>query len=92
MHSNDGVPIFLVMGSTGEYDDYHEWVVCAYRDYDSAEYHAKMANDECTKLHEENNGKTYIKIKSVFDENMQIDYGGAKYFIEETVLHTVLRS
>lgn len=92
MTSNEGVPIFLVMGSTGEYDDYKEWVVCGYREFESAEHHAKMANEDAAKFFAENNGKTFIKPKSAFDENMHIDYTGTRYFIEETVLHTVFRN
>lgn len=92
MHSNDGVPVFLVMGSTGEYDDYHEWVVCVYREFDSAQDHAKMANEESAKLFSENSGRTFINHKGVYDENMHIDYTGTTYFIEESVLHTVFRN
>jgi len=38
--------IWLVQGSAGSYDDYREWIVCAYRDKLLAEHHVKLANEK----------------------------------------------
>jgi hypothetical protein len=35
--------IYLVQGNCGEYSDYREWVVCAYRDERKAKKHALLA-------------------------------------------------
>jgi hypothetical protein len=88
MESHEGMPIFLVIGETGEYEDRREWVVCAYRNYEQAYQHAKMADEESSKLFQERDEKfTTIKHKGVYDENMVIDYTGTSYFVEETILH-----
>lgn len=87
MDLDEGIPIFLVVGSTGEYDDHHEWFVCAYRDINSAQEHAKKAEEEAKKIFSEN-GKTFVSLKcgSKLDENMHIDYTGTNYYVEETTL------
>lgn len=42
--------IYLVMGSAGEYDDHHEWVVKAFSDKTAAELHAQELLDDQTHL------------------------------------------
>jgi hypothetical protein len=37
--------IYLVQGNCGEYSDYSEWVVCAYRREDLAQQHAVRAKE-----------------------------------------------
>jgi hypothetical protein len=92
MELHEGMPIFLVVGATGEYDDHHEWVVCAYRNIESAQEHAKKAEEEAKRLFDERPKNGYfIKHVSPFDANMHIDYTGTNYYIEETSLHAIFR-
>lgn len=88
MVSNNGMPIFIVMGSTGEYDDYHEWVVCGYRNIESAQKHAKLATEDAKRRFNSRTSDEPIfqRVDSPLDSGMQIDYTGTTYFIEETIL------
>lgn len=93
MDSNKGLPIFLVIGTTGEFDDYHEWVVCAYRNIESAQAHAKLANEDAKKRFSDRDRGSGIvqRVDSPLDPGMQIDYTGTTYYIEEIVLHWIFR-
>lgn len=93
MELHEGIPIFLVIGATGEFEDYHEWVVCAYRDISSAQEHAKKAEEEAKKLFSERNK---LEISSThetkLDANMHIDYTGTSYYVEEIDLFSFFKS
>lgn len=93
METYEGMPIFLVMGSTGEYDDHHEWIVCAYRDVESAQTHAKLAEEDAAKRYTGRLGHAPIfeRHDSPFDACMQIDYTGTSYYVEEAILHNKCR-
>jgi hypothetical protein len=41
---------YLVMGSTGKYEDHRTWVVIAYARLSEAEHHAKRAQEEGERL------------------------------------------
>lgn len=88
MDLHEGIPVFIVVGATGEYEDYHEWIVCAYRNIEDAQNHAKKAEEEAKSLFKK---RPDIPIHSrhvaIFDDNMEIDYTGTTYYVEETVLH-----
>lgn len=92
MENYEGIPIFLVIGETGEYDDYQNWIVSAYRDHDSALNHAKKAIEEA-KIVFDGRDKSPLKSlhKGIYDENMSIDYTGTNYYVEETFLHAAFR-
>lgn len=87
MESHEGMPIFLVMGETGEYEDKQEWVVCAYRNYEQAYQHAKMADEEASKFFTERGDEIVTRHKGNYDEYMVIDYTGTSYYVQETLLH-----
>lgn len=93
MSLHEGMPIFLVIGVTGEYEDHHEWVVCAYRDIQSAHEHAKRADEEAKKIFQERPKENISSVhKTVLDESMHIDYTGTHYYVEEVVLHPIFRT
>lgn len=82
--------IFVVFGSTGEYEDYREWNVRAFLNKKQAE---KFAID-CQQLYDEQtknvNFNKYAFIncnwKHPLDSNFQTDYNGTKYYISEVPL------
>jgi len=92
MDSHEGIPIFLVMGATGEYEDYKEWAVCAYRNVEAAQEHAKKAEEEAKKISASAKTSSVRHHPSSLDANMQIDYTGTTYYVEETVLHQIFRN
>ena len=82
--------IYVVMGSTGEYSDRSEWLVCAYTDKLLAEQHAFLAEKwalETQKEYEANDDGTWkvsqdIDDKKLFcpyDSQMHMDYTGTSY-------------
>jgi hypothetical protein len=64
--------IYLVQGNCGEYSDYSEWVVCAYRREDLAQQHAVRAKEwrqkNVTRYSDREN------LKNPYD-NQHYDYG-----------------
>jgi hypothetical protein len=66
--------IYLVQGNCGEYSDYSEWVVCAYRREDLAQQHAVLAKEWRQK--NVSRGLSYSdreKLKNPYDNHY--DYG-----------------
>jgi len=47
--------IYVVIGHTGEYDSYREWLVKAYKDEKQAQNHVKLADEKAVKI------GTYLK-------------------------------
>lgn len=45
--------IYLVIGSSGRYDEYTTWVVCAYRDEAGAAEHATQATKAIERINEQ---------------------------------------
>ena len=43
-------PVFVVIGSTGEYSDRTEWVVCAYKDEELAKQHVVLAKQRAQEI------------------------------------------
>lgn len=72
------------MGVTGEYEDYNEWIVCAYKDIKLAEEHALLATTYALEFFVDEDRYSYRhegNLENPFDERMQMDYNGTKYFI-----------
>ncbi len=70
---------WVVIGSTGEYEDFHEWNVVVYTNKAVAEKHMKLANKEAK-------NPKYVKDdmqKNPYDEQFHMDYTGTSYDIEE---------
>jgi hypothetical protein len=84
----DGITIYLVMGSTGEYDDWREWIVCAYKDKERAKEHSKLAEEKADFLFQT---KSYRDARepagqNEFDPRMDMDHTGTEYRIQPTRL------
>lgn len=84
--------IWIVQGSTGEYSDHREWMVCAYRDEAKAEQHARAAKEwyqknGCDKWDFQKRWEAKEKgLHNPFDPNMDIDYTGTDWTIFEVNL------
>jgi roadblock/LC7 domain-containing protein len=84
--------IYVVMGSTGEYSDREEWIVCAYADEEMAKHHAETATAEARRI--QNTTKRYCHVPDdqakAWDPHMSIDYTGADYTVCEVEIRTEL--
>lgn len=86
-------PIYIVMGSTGEYSDRREWAVKAYFDQDKAVRHADEAAEIAHKLMktDKKTVDAYIWASSLersamnppnpLDPDMYMDYTGTDYYV-----------
>jgi hypothetical protein len=80
--------IWLVTGSTGEYEDVREWVVAAYPNEELAQAHCKLANEKAKEAYpgEDFNFKheeKFIKIMKKLDPKAKMDYTGTFYSCEK---------
>lgn len=75
--------IYVVRGCAGEYDDFREWSVKAFRSEASARDLVTKAQARAKELTSSDlaNGK-----KNEHDPNMSLSYTGASYFIEKLKL------
>jgi len=93
--------IYVVQGSTGEYSDRTEWLVCAYGDEESAKAHVVRAGrraneieewrcpkcDERWQYHDTDwSGCKEKRPHNEHDERFRIDYTGTRYFYERVEL------
>lgn len=76
--------IWIVEGSTGEYSDRTDWVVCAYRTEEQAQEHAWKAMLRAKELAKINWNHYKDKFKNVvneYDLKMRLDYStGTVYY------------
>ena len=65
--------IYLVWGTTGEYDDRQDWVVCAYADKQAAQDHVAAAQTEAGRI--ANSGKRTWEVGGCnkYDKGFQLD-------------------
>ena len=89
--------IFVVFGSSGEYSDRNEWMVCAFRSEEAAqkkvtELTEKMQELGVTQANHQFSAEWYdlreeatAKMRQL-DENFYMDYTGTSYYIAETNL------
>jgi hypothetical protein len=94
------VKIFTVHGTTGEYSDRSEWVVCAYTKEEDAKQHIELASEYARLWKEKSKSADYLKIAySVEGQEMQekanpmdpkfsMDYTGTSYWLEEVELNS----
>jgi hypothetical protein len=74
--------IWLVCGSTGEYDDRTDWRVAAYPDEESAQKHCALANTKAEAFFKQygeevfTNEKKFVKLMKKIDPKAKIDYTG----------------
>jgi hypothetical protein len=85
--------IYLVMGQTGEYEDYSEWTVKAFIDKKKAEELVAKASKRANKIHSMmlkaiHEDRSVPDFKSRYDPNIYMCYNGTSYFIVEVPLDT----
>lgn len=81
--------IYIVEGSTGEYSDHVEWVVCAFKNKDNAQELVINASARAREIYSKYNTWDVGEredLKSKYDPKMQMDYTGTNYRIIETEL------
>lgn len=88
--------IYVVQGSTGEYSDHTEWLVCAFQDQDKAKSHveylsmlARHAMQECETAGLNNyhwDEQPSGKMLRLADPDARIDYTGINYEVIEVEL------
>lgn len=90
--------IYVVIGDTGEYSDYHEWIVCAYTREEDAIQRVKFLSAVASDLHvndrdvrfeswqERGAAEKKIKVVENGDPNASIDYTGIRWRYEAITL------
>ena len=74
--------IYIVQGTTGEYSDRSDWLVCAYRFKEAAEEHASKAMRRAMQLKTlEAYPYMHQTEKNEFDPDMKMDYTGTAYTV-----------
>ena len=90
--------IYIVEGSTGEYSDHCEWIVCAFADKTKAEELVLKATERAKKIFAEMEsdlqsvwygGDRSGKYVNEFDPGMNMGYTGTYYTYYETELRDV---
>lgn len=79
--------IWIVEGTTGEYSDRTDWMVCAYTSQEKAEEHASKAVHRAVEIQKARPSR-YDSPKGVneFDPDMRMDYTGTEYYTVECEL------
>ena len=85
--------IYLVMGQTGEYEDYSKWTVKAFYDKRKAEELVGKASKRAQKIHSMmlkaiDEDRSLPDFKSQYDPNIYMWCNGTSYFIVEVPLDT----
>ena len=80
--------IYIVHGTTGEYSDRTEWIVCAYPSKVDAQAHVMCAQRHCPP--EKEAYRSYVdggeRLKNPYDPHFRMDYTGTYYYLTETEL------
>ncbi len=79
--------VYVVQGTTGEYSNRSDWIVCGYKSEDMANEHARKAMLRAKEIQDSKNGR-YAEPKEVneFDPDMQMDYTGTEYLTFSVVI------
>jgi hypothetical protein len=76
--------IYIVEGTTGDYSDRTDWVVCAFRSKKKAEDLAHKAMRRAKEIQISRPSRYDApKGENEFDAKMQMDYTGTEYYIVE---------
>lgn len=75
--------IYIVKGSTGEWEDHHTWSVAAYEDHNKAEMHRALAQEAANSMFARDE---YITEPTRYDLNCHAYYNGVRYHIEEVLM------
>jgi len=79
--------IWIVEGTTGEYSDRDDWVVCAYTSQEKAENHASKAMRRAKEIQKDRLTRySAPKSSNEFDPKMRMDYTGTEYYVIECEL------
>jgi hypothetical protein len=86
--------IYIVQGSTGEYSDRTDWIVCAYTDKEKADEHATKAEAWGigyagrweVRDYSAKEDVAMENDKNPFDPNFRQDYTGTSYWVKECEL------
>jgi len=79
--------IYVVQGSTGEYSDHREWLVCAFTREKSAQAFVEVVSARARELQMQYGKYWGIPDGSnEYDPSMEIDYTGVNYHIESVIL------
>lgn len=79
-----GATAYAVMGSTGEYSDRSDWMVCAYTDESLARAHAERAEYVARAIYVQikaTRGSFCDEKKNPHDPKMEMDYTGTSYTV-----------
>lgn len=85
--------MFVVMGTTGEYSDRKEWLVCAYENETLARTHAEEAQKAAARLTVQYGHYHRIELDDdakKWDADMDFDYTGTDYTVVEVPLRQSL--
>ena len=84
--------LYAILGSTGEYEDYQEWIVATYLDYDLAAEHRNLAQEYANRFEENRKSKWQSPPagSNPYDPFMTMQSSGTSYDIEHTELRTEL--
>lgn len=87
--------LYLIMGATSAYEDYSEWVVCAMTDEKLAKEYTEKAGKRASEIFSDmekigwyNCDREKMCKTNEFDNKMQMDYTGTKYFLTKTEVTT----
>lgn len=89
--------IYIVLGNTGEYSDFKEWIVCAYKDEVKAKNRVieletllKSFKDQCKESDFRYDYEVGMQVQEEMrksgDPRCEIDYTWTRYHYEETDL------
>ncbi len=81
-----GRRLWVVIGSSGEYEDYRTWNVAAFRTEDAAKRRAALAKaeaDRLERLYKESQAWSQV---NKFDRCMQCSYTGVEYCVTDLEL------
>lgn len=85
-----GPPVWAVVGTTGEYSDRGEWMVCVFPTEEGAQAYVERLTAERQKLGPEypdwEEREAIAEKMSRFDPGYSEDYTGTRWFIRETTL------
>lgn len=82
--------IYIVQGSSGEYSDREEWLVCAYVNQQQAENHVLKATARAKELYAQIpdrwSSSQILAGANEYDPAMRTHYAGTIYYVGETTL------
>ena len=79
--------VYVIIGQTGQYDDYREWNVIAFKHKTKANNYLKLVQDKADEIYEkQRNRYSFNERDNEYDPRMSMDYNGTKYTIEELKL------